>query len=163
MRKLVGLFCSALTVCGLLCAEIPSDYTRLPYLRPQGRCQVKTGYTPLVTDRIEMIFSPTQTALNECLWCARGGGGATTAFTAIQYKDYSSRNPRIYFLFKDSMVRSDYDANNDKFEFRSDNPFVIGEKYRIVADGNARTCTITDLYTGAETAAFSWTISAVIP
>lgn len=160
MRKPVGLFfVPAIVLCGMLRAELPAEYTRLPYLRPQGRCQVKTVYTPLVTDRIEMIFSPTQTALNECLWCARGGGGAKTAFTAIQYKDYSSKNPRIYFLFNNSTVRSDHDVNNDKFEFRSDNPFVIGEKYRIVADGNARTCTITDLYTGAETAAFSWTIS----
>ena len=131
---------------------LPDGYTQLPYIKANRNVQVKTGYTPKGTDKIVMTWTPSpHDSGNECLWCARSTATSKT-FTAFDY--YTTRKIGIHVNTtswdpKDA-VPSTYTAN--RIEALSDYT-----KYTLVADGNAKTFAVTNAFTGAEVANYSWT------
>ena len=39
-------------------AALPEGYALLPFIKASGNCQVKTGITPVCTDKAELAFEP---------------------------------------------------------------------------------------------------------
>ena len=118
---------------------LPEDYTQLPFLKATGNCQVKTGLTPVCTDKAELTFELSTVSGNQNLWCSRND--STNSFTAF-------------------MIANKVRLDRNTTQGTSAAGLAVGTKYTLTAnygtgEGEVRTVapdasvtTITDLGTG---------------
>ena len=151
-RGIVFAAIAALCVAtGALADGLPDGYTKLPYIKANKNVQLKTGYTPKSTDKIVMTWCPTQVSTTECLWCARTNTSVQT-FTAFTYK---SAKIGIH------INTTNYDGSSAPtgFTVNRNDLIAVNTKYTAIADGNAKTLTVTNAITGAEVVNVSWTVA----
>ena len=129
---------AAVSLCATAAGELPEGYTQLPFLKASGNCQVKTGLTPVCTDKAELTFELSTVSGNQNLWCSRND--STNSFTAFMIAD---------------KVRLDRNTT----QVTSTEGLVVGTKYTLTADygtgeggvidasSDASVTTITDLGT----------------
>ncbi len=109
-------------------AALPEGYALLPFIKASGNCQVKTGITPVCTDKAELAFELSTVSGNQNLWCSRND--AANSFTAFMVAD---------------KVRIDRNTT----QVSSSAGLSVAKKYILVADYAAGTGMVTDPGTDA--------------
>jgi len=127
-------FCAAISS---FAGGLPDGYRRLDYIQAIGQCQIKTGVTPVCTDRVEMLFRPNAVNVTQNLWCSRDGDGTANQFTA--------------FLMDTAKVRFDRNAGTAG-QVLGTGTLLAGTNYLVVADYAACKGVVTNVADNTETA-----------
>ncbi len=112
-------------------ADLPAGYKQVEYIEASGTQRIKTGLTPACTDTIEMRIRALKTGATQCLWCSRGNGTTTATFTG--------------FLMNNNVFRFDRNGTTGTAKYS----VTKDHDYKIVANGNSLTTTITDETAGS--------------